>query len=94
MKRERKVVEPEPHFLETIQEAPSGTDLKAWFFRFEKKFYQATLYTPWRCSPCISIWPANRTGKRTARAPIFTTATTDTVKAITEFVESRTVDAQ
>lgn len=73
--------------LETVNELPTETKVKAWVFEVDKKFYHIATYTRFRRGEQSSIWESNKRGKRLTQDPIFSVETKDHVRCINEFLD-------
>ena len=73
--------------LETVNELPTETKVKAWVFEVEKKFYHIATYTRFRRGEQSSIWESNKRGKRLSQDPIFSVETKDHIRCINEFLD-------
>ena len=74
--------------LETIQELPSETKVKAWMFKNDKMFYHVASYPLYRRGNQISIWEANRNGKRKTSTPLYTMLSDNYTECVTNFLVS------
>ena len=74
--------------IETVEELPSETRVKAWMFQHEGNFYHVASYQGYRLGEKTSIWPSNKSGKRTAKDPIFNMNGRDHLKCINEFLDT------
>jgi hypothetical protein len=71
----------------TVQELPTDTQVKAWVFECEKKFYHVAAYSRFRMGDLTSIWESNKKGKRLTTDPIFSTNGKDHIKCINSFID-------
>ena len=78
--------------LETVTELPSDTRAKAWMFQVDTAYYQIASYMMNRISR-LSIWKANKKGKRSGNE-IFTTTGSDHKKGIEKFIETLAIKSE
>lgn len=78
--------------LETVTELPSDTRAKAWMFQVDTDYYQIASYSMNRVSR-LSVWNANKKGKRTG-IEIFMTTGTDHKKGIEKFLETLEIKSE
>ena len=79
--------------IETLQELPSETQVKAWMFEADKKFYHIASYSLFRRGDRTSVWEANKKGKRKATDPIFSIDRKDHLECLNSFIDKLEADA-
>ena len=79
--------------METLQEVPSDTRVKAWFFQVDNKFYHVATYRGYKIGTRCSVWECNKKGKRTSASEIFTIIGDDHIQCIKDFIAKLTADA-
>ena len=79
--------------LESVQELPSETKVKAWMFEADKKFYHIASYALFRRGDRTSIWEASKKGKRKNADPIFSLDGVDHLSCINSFIDKLEVES-
>ena len=74
--------------LQTLQELPTETKVKAWVFNVEKDYYHMASYSVFRLGDKISIWKSNKKGKRTSEQPIFSVNGKNHLNCLEQFIET------
>lgn len=74
--------------LETLEEFPTETRVKAWVFHNENDYYQVVEYGGvYGVTPRTAIWKATKRGKRKNSDPIFRIEGNDHEMCVREFFE-------
>ncbi len=74
--------------LQTMQDLPSDTKVKAWVFNNDKDYYHVASYAAFRMGDKVSIWTSNKKGKRLSAQPIFTMNGKDHLLCVEKFLET------